>query len=168
MHDWVKRRWGATATARVVEREPLAGGYTSPAVERLELRISTDDGPRRCLVVRKRATAAEVVAMRVLREVSNAPALPELLDSGDDQAGPWIVTPFYAGDLARSEAEVSVDALESLAFARAFQRRARGRAARGRYRVVACRVPARTATPGRGSSVSADQGSPRPRRRVRS
>ncbi|TDU89672.1 phosphotransferase family enzyme [Kribbella voronezhensis] len=67
------------------------GGRTSPRVERVTLRYSGG----RAEVVAKRATPGEVMALRSL-DVDD-PVFPELIDSGIDSGGPWIVTPFESG-----------------------------------------------------------------------
>ena len=48
-------------------------------------------------VVAKRASAAEVIALREIRSLPGAAAFPQLIDAGCDAAGPWVVTPFYPG-----------------------------------------------------------------------
>ncbi|MET9023321.1 phosphotransferase [Actinopolymorpha sp. NPDC004070] len=116
--DWVESRWGKDAVARVVRRTPITHGYSSQSVERLDLLVEVGDGSTADLaVLRKHATAAEVTALRALRDVTDtrAPALPELLADGNDAAGPWVVLPFYSGSTLASEAEVCDDVLQSLA-----------------------------------------------------
>ncbi|MEV0286142.1 hypothetical protein AB0H36_18670 [Kribbella sp. NPDC050820] len=85
----------------VRRRTPLAGGVVSPAVDRLTLITpgTTVD------VVAKRATPGELAAMRLLDTADGAavagtvvePVFPRLLDSGNDEVGPWVVTPYYPG-----------------------------------------------------------------------
>jgi phosphotransferase family enzyme len=76
----------------VTAREPLAGGYVSAVVERIEL----DAGGRPTAVVLKRTRASEVAAMRALAVVPGVER-PRLLAAGRDQHGAWLVLPFYAG-----------------------------------------------------------------------
>jgi Ser/Thr protein kinase RdoA (MazF antagonist) len=75
-------------TARVVSRSPLAGGYVSAFVERVDLDI---DG-QSIAVVRKRASPVETAAMRAVAVVPGVQR-PRLLAA----AGGWIVLPFYDG-----------------------------------------------------------------------
>ncbi|MFI6681502.1 hypothetical protein [Kribbella sp. NPDC050470] len=56
-------------------------------------------------MVAKRATPGELAAMRLLDTTDGAaaagtvvePVFPRLLDSGNDEVGPWVVTPNYPG-----------------------------------------------------------------------
>src|SRR5579875_1441156 len=75
-------------------RHPLAGGVASPLVEHVEVRA----GGRRADLVVRRCWPAEPVAMRLIERIANTPAFPELIDSGVDEHGSWLVTPFYPGE----------------------------------------------------------------------
>ena len=76
----------------VTARAPLAGGYVSAAVERVDL----DAGGRPAAVVLKRARPSEVAAMRALAVVPGVDR-PRLLAAGRDRYGSWLVMPFYPG-----------------------------------------------------------------------
>ncbi len=88
--DAVARWVGAPVV--VTARAPLAGGYVSAAVERVEL----DAGGRPVAVVLKRARPSEVAAMRALAVVPGVDR-PRLLATGRDRHGSWLVLPFYPG-----------------------------------------------------------------------
>lgn len=77
----------------VTARAPLAGGYVSAAVERVDLDTQRH-GP--VAVVLKRARLSEVSAMRALAVVPGVDR-PRLLAAGRDRHGAWLVLPFYAG-----------------------------------------------------------------------
>lgn len=77
----------------VTARAPLAGGYVSAAVERVDLDAQRH-GP--VAVVLKRARLSEVSAMRALAVVPGVDR-PRLLAAGRDRHGAWLVLPFYAG-----------------------------------------------------------------------
>jgi aminoglycoside phosphotransferase len=114
--DWIERQFGVGASADVVDRLPVVGGYSSSLVERLELLVRLPDGGTdKLAVLRKRATDAEVAALRALAEVTGATALPQLLAAGTDADGRWVMTPFYAGSTLRTEADVSDEVIASLA-----------------------------------------------------
>jgi Ser/Thr protein kinase RdoA (MazF antagonist) len=76
----------------VTARAPLAGGYVSAAVERIEL----DAGGRAAAVVLKRVRPSEVAAMRALAVVPGVDR-PRLLAAGRDRYGAWLLLPFYPG-----------------------------------------------------------------------
>ncbi|GAB1819530.1 aminoglycoside phosphotransferase family protein [Herbidospora sp. RD11066] len=87
-----------TAELGEVERwsvRPLAGGSVSAGVERITLHLA--DG-RDIHVTRKRAFAHEVAGLAAAQQVRpHATAIPELIASGVDDDGPWLVTPFVSG-----------------------------------------------------------------------
>jgi hypothetical protein len=87
-------------TARVLARTPLAGGYVSASVERIDLDV---DG-RAIAVVRKRASPVEIAAMRAVAVVPGVDR-PRLLAA----AGDWIVLPFYDGPGLGPNADVPVE-----------------------------------------------------------
>jgi hypothetical protein len=101
--------WLGPRIVGVERRTPLSGGQTSPAVERITLLA----GNGTVDVVAKRATPGELAAMEVLDVVD--PVFPQLLDSGNDRAGPWIVTWFYPGDPLDWSAECPPAVYEALA-----------------------------------------------------
>lgn len=85
--DWLPalaRHLGGPVT--IVGRTALTGGYVADAVVRVDL----DGAPP---VVVKRATPAEVAAMRALAVVRGVDH-PRLLAAGAD----WLVTPYYPGE----------------------------------------------------------------------
>ncbi|MFI5708262.1 hypothetical protein [Kribbella sp. NPDC051620] len=103
------------ATAPVIERvsviyEATPSSPDEPSLSRAvrRTRLGADEGARsrdgggmrdRAVVevdvVAKRATVGEVGALRCLGVVD--PVFPELIDSGIDEGGPWIVVPFEVG-----------------------------------------------------------------------
>jgi aminoglycoside phosphotransferase (APT) family kinase protein len=116
MDGWVRRRWGDGAVARVTRRTRLTNGFSSPNVERLDLRVTRPHARSdRTAVLRKTANSAEVSALRALLEVRGATTFPELLASGHDEAGPWVLMPFYDGTPALNELAIPVEVVESLA-----------------------------------------------------
>jgi aminoglycoside phosphotransferase (APT) family kinase protein len=84
--------WLGSRIVGVERRTPLSGGQTSPSVERIALLT----GGGKVEVVAKRATPGELAALENLDLVD--PVFPQLLDSGNDSVGPWLVTWFYPGD----------------------------------------------------------------------
>ncbi|MEV6412654.1 aminoglycoside phosphotransferase family protein [Kribbella sp. NPDC051718] len=96
---------GDTVVVGIGRRVPLTGGATSPMIERVAVTYraarSSICGPTRVGpaaeidVVAKRATPGEVAALNSLDVVD--PVFPELIDSGTDEDGPWIVVPFEPG-----------------------------------------------------------------------
>ncbi|MFI7061599.1 aminoglycoside phosphotransferase family protein [Kribbella sp. NPDC050124] len=101
-------------------RTALRGGQVSPAVEQVAL-IASDTTID---VVAKRATPGELAAMRLLDVAETAlPAaatvggsvFPRLLDFGNDEAGPWVVTPYYPGSPLDWDAEPPAAVYDALA-----------------------------------------------------
>lgn len=92
-------------------RRTLDGGVASPLVEHIEVRI----GRRRADIVAKRCWPAEPIAMQLIRRVADTPAFPELIDSGIDENGPWIVMPFYPGETQPAHGEPPQIVYECLA-----------------------------------------------------
>jgi Phosphotransferase enzyme family len=92
------RRWLRARSVSLGRRRRLTGGVASPLVERVDVRAELADGRYvDRAVLAKRASPAELVAMREIAYVEGVSTFPELLDAGTDEAGPWLVTPFYAG-----------------------------------------------------------------------
>ncbi|GAA1398726.1 hypothetical protein GCM10009613_53280 [Pseudonocardia kongjuensis] len=101
---------------RVVGREPLAGGYASAAVERIDL----DDGSS---VVLKAAGAEEVAALRAVAVVNGPVRVPRMLVTGDG----WIVLAHEPGGPLPPGTPVPDDAWRTLALVHAHWRRNRPR-----------------------------------------
>src|SRR5262245_11190148 len=116
MDGWVRERWGDGAVAWITGRTKLTNGFSSPNVERLELRVTRPYyRPALPTVLRKTANQAEVSAPQALHEVRDATTFPELLATGEDENGPWVLTLFYRGTLALNEPAIPVEVIESLA-----------------------------------------------------
>jgi hypothetical protein len=113
---WLRSRQADLVAVEVGQRRRLLGGVGSPLVERVEVTAVGSRGQRNRLeVVAKRASSAEVVA---LREIANAPAadaFPELIDAGADELGPWVVMPFSPGSALPPDGEVPEQVFASLA-----------------------------------------------------
>jgi hypothetical protein len=92
--------------ARVLNlvRTPLAGGFVSKLVERLDLVVATRDGQVTASYVRKSCAAHEVRALRVAAAAPGATAAPELVAAWSSDAAPHdqdengFVSPFYPGE----------------------------------------------------------------------
>ncbi|WP_327640902.1 aminoglycoside phosphotransferase family protein [Kribbella sp. NBC_00482] len=82
--------WAGRAVVGDVRRVRLQGGRVSPIVERVIVPVS--GGVVELLA--KRATPGEVVALDLLPA---DPVFPELVDSGVDESGPWVVTTYQPG-----------------------------------------------------------------------
>lgn len=97
-------------------RRPLVGGWSSPLVERVEVLAAKRSGhcERHDLVV-KRATHAEVLALREVAAVPDAEAFPELIDDGCDEDGHWVVMPYYPGAPLAANSELPDAVYASLA-----------------------------------------------------
>ncbi|WP_157630795.1 aminoglycoside phosphotransferase family protein [Kribbella catacumbae] len=80
----------------VGRRVALSGGGTAPVVERVSVRYEQSGRADEIDVVAKRAMPGEVAALSSLDLVD--PVFPQLIDSGTDDDGPWIVVPFQPGE----------------------------------------------------------------------
>lgn len=88
-------------------RRPLAGGLSSPMVERVEVLAAKRSGRReRHDIVVKRATHVEVLALRNVAAVPDAEVFPELIGDGCDEDGHWVMMPFYPGTPLSASAEL--------------------------------------------------------------
>jgi hypothetical protein len=95
-HDAIQNWLGGDAVVvGIGRRTALTGGATAPVVERVEIAYETSAGSGLVDVVAKRATRGEVAALNSLGIVE--PVFADLIDSGLDEDGPWIVVPFEAG-----------------------------------------------------------------------
>ncbi|MEQ4208466.1 hypothetical protein [Actinopolymorpha sp. B9G3] len=104
------------AVVEIGQRHRLTGGVGSPLVERVEVMTEGSDGRRaRFVVVAKRASSAEVIALREVAAIPGADAFPELIDAGADETGPWVVMPFYPGSTMPWDAEIPETVFASLA-----------------------------------------------------
>lgn len=109
--EWVRRTIPDAPEFSVGQRYPLSGGIASPLVERVE--ILTEGC---CLnLVAKRSEPAEITAMRLAGQVPDCPAFPELIDSGSDEFGTWLVMPFYPGSMLGPAAVAPAAVYECLA-----------------------------------------------------
>ncbi|GAB3429524.1 phosphotransferase family protein [Flindersiella endophytica] len=98
---WLSNRFlGADVLGtRVLARRRLTGGVASPLVERVDLGVELAGGRTEAVaVLAKRASRGELVAMREIGSPPELPTFPELIDSGRDEAGPWLLMPFYPGE----------------------------------------------------------------------
>ena len=109
--EWLRREVPDASEFAIGRRSPLSGGYSSPLVERVE--ILTDAG--RAALVAKRSDPSEVTAIRLAGDVSDCPAFPELVDSGTDEFGTWLVMPCYPGSALGAESEAPAIVYECLA-----------------------------------------------------
>ncbi len=113
---WIRPTHPDLAAVEIGERRPLVGGVASPLVERVDVTAVGSSGRRdRFAVVAKRASSAEVIALREIATVPAADAFPELIDAGADESGPWVVMPFYPGSTMPWDAEVPQTVFASLA-----------------------------------------------------
>ncbi|GAA4995450.1 phosphotransferase family protein [Actinopolymorpha pittospori] len=114
--QWLRPTHPDLAAVEIGRRHRLAGGVGSPLVERVEVTPVGSGGLRaRFEVVAKRASSAEVVALREIAAIPGADALPELIDAGTDEFGPWVVMPFYPGSTMPWDAEAPEAVFASLA-----------------------------------------------------
>jgi hypothetical protein len=88
----------------------MNGGAVARRVERLDVSMSRADGSLCTLaLVRKWGIIAEVTALAAAQEVRPAArAIPELVASGRDGQGWWMITPFYVGRQAGTGAPPAV------------------------------------------------------------
>ncbi|WP_328322578.1 aminoglycoside phosphotransferase family protein [Kribbella sp. NBC_00382] len=94
---------GDAVVVGIGRRTALIGGATAPVVERVEIAYETSGQPGLVDVVAKRATRGEEAALNSLDVVE--PVFPDLIDSGIDEDGPWIVVPFEVGGVIGWTAE---------------------------------------------------------------
>lgn len=111
------RALGGPAT--IVRRDPLDGGYASAEVERVDLEIDGRIHP----VVRKRATGAEIAAMRALAVIPGHHGLRPIAVGPD-----WLVLPFVDASSLADGAAVPDAVWEALARVHAHWRGKRPRA----------------------------------------
>lgn len=92
------RAWlgGDAVVVGVGRRVALSGGGTAPLVERVSVQYEQSGRVDEVDVVAKRATPGEVAALRWLDVVD--PVFPQLIDSGADDDGHWLVVPFQPGE----------------------------------------------------------------------
>ena len=109
LRAWADRQ-GAVESWTV---DALAGGAVSRRVERITLRIAGIE----VAVVRKNAFRHEVAGLRAAQAVRPAAtAVPELIASGADADGPWLITRWYPGQpLPDRSAPVPAALFDSLA-----------------------------------------------------
>jgi aminoglycoside phosphotransferase (APT) family kinase protein len=76
---------------------------------------SADGADTEVVVVAKRASEAEIVALRAVAQMPGPEAFTEVIGTGIDRHGPWVVTPFYPGQAQAWDAEPAEQVYESLA-----------------------------------------------------
>jgi hypothetical protein len=97
---WLERDRGAVSSCEVVEQSRLAGGWVSGA-ERVEVAAIVQGHEVQCSFVRKHPPTwtREIEAFRLISEVDDPDhVLPELVGTGEDERGRWLLMPFYAGE----------------------------------------------------------------------
>lgn len=99
-----------------IHAAPLHGGAVATVVERLDVALRLPDrSSTRVRLVRKRGFPFEVAALEAAQTVRHeAPAIPELISSGSDERGWWMITPYYEGSSPGADAVPPV-VFESLA-----------------------------------------------------
>jgi aminoglycoside phosphotransferase (APT) family kinase protein len=115
--EWAARVTGTERAERCTV-SPLTGGAVSGAMERITVHMAATAAPARQVeVVRKRAFAHEVAGLDAVQSLRpTATAIPELIASGHDDEGPWLITPFIPGTpLAELTAPAPANLFASLA-----------------------------------------------------
>src|SRR5262245_56041129 len=112
-HAGLPDRFGSRI--EVVSREPMVGGFSGAAKDRLRIVVAEHGQRVEQTAVLKRTSANEVAALLAASEVPSTAAFPRIIDAGVDADGPWILVPFYGGGPPESEALIPDSVVESLA-----------------------------------------------------
>lgn len=104
----------------VLSRTPMSGGFSDASKFRLQV-VQTAHGERveRTLLL-KQTSRIEVDALTAAAQVPGAGAVPEVVDTGDNADGPFIVTRFYDAQPARDEKTLPPNVIETLARVHAY------------------------------------------------
>jgi aminoglycoside phosphotransferase (APT) family kinase protein len=94
----------------------MEGGAVASRIERIDVTVVNSSGDERTVrLVRKWTWEHEVLGLRAAQAViATAPAIPILVAEGQDEHGPWLMTPFYVGQRVSSSA-IPPTVFESLA-----------------------------------------------------
>jgi hypothetical protein len=121
VHQWVLHHYGDRASVRVVRRREILGGQTSAMAIALDV-VVTDElsGEKNHDLFWKIATPQEACALRAVEEEGHALGasgcvLPELLAHGAVDGHPWVLLPFYSGQVLGQRANAPLELAEGLA-----------------------------------------------------
>ncbi|MFC7622392.1 phosphotransferase family protein [Microlunatus sp. GCM10028923] len=94
--DWLRRSPGEPSGFTVVGQRPLTGGLSEGGIDHVRLDVTGAPAAETGLVI-KRTGSNEATALRLLAPLAER-SVPELIMSGEDEQGSWIVTPYYPGE----------------------------------------------------------------------
>jgi fructosamine-3-kinase len=103
------------ADLEVLSLEPVSGGFSDAAKYRLRVLLREDGRQVERTLLFKQTSQVEVSALTAAARVSDADAVPELIFTGENRNGPYVVTAFYDADPATDEETLPANAIESLA-----------------------------------------------------
>jgi aminoglycoside phosphotransferase (APT) family kinase protein len=109
--------------AKLTWKDLVEGGHVIAGMDRIDIVAETSRGDVQLTLVRKRLPpwSDEVRALRLLQSVPLAHGrVPELICSGRDESGPWLLRPFYDGQQLQARVEdhknlVPLEVIDTLA-----------------------------------------------------
>ncbi|WP_165553939.1 aminoglycoside phosphotransferase family protein [Kribbella capetownensis] len=106
---------GQGSGIEIISREPVTGGFSG--APKFSLRVAMNQYGRRIerTVLVKHTSQLEISATQAAATVAGADAVPEIIETGTDELGPYLMTAFYDAEPAANEASLPANAIQTLA-----------------------------------------------------
>ncbi|MFC7625256.1 aminoglycoside phosphotransferase family protein [Microlunatus sp. GCM10028923] len=99
----------------IISRDPLAGGFSDAAKFRLRVAINQSGRRVERTVLLKHTSQLEIDAMQAAAKAADADAVPEIVEVGKDDSGPYLMSAFYEAAPATDETSLPPNVIETLA-----------------------------------------------------
>jgi len=106
---------GPGSGIEIISREPVTGGFSDAPKFRLRVALTRSGRRTERTVLLKHTSQLEISAMHAAARVADADAVPEIIEAGTDESGPYLMTAFYEAAPAADETSLPANAIETLA-----------------------------------------------------
>lgn len=106
---------GPGSEVEVVSSEPVTGGFSDAPKFRLRVALTRSGRRTERTVLLKQTSQLEISAIHAAASVAGADAVPEIIETGTNESGPYLMTAFYEATPAADETSLPANAIETLA-----------------------------------------------------
>lgn len=108
----------------VLSSEPVPGGFSGASKFRLRALLTEHDVRVERTLLLKQTSQVEVNALTAAARVPGTDAVPEVIATGANRDGPYVLTAFYPGEPAADETSLPTDVIRTLARLHAYYQNA--------------------------------------------